>query len=60
VGELHCPVWTSGGLGCNRVLEEEESTAVLWVGSDGDGTVWRWPTTVNLVVTEESRAEAVE
>jgi hypothetical protein len=60
VGELHCPVWTAGGLGCNWVLEEEESMAVLWVGSDGDGTVWRWLTMVNLSVTEESRAEAVE
>jgi hypothetical protein len=37
VGELCCPAWIASGLGCNWVLEEEESIAVLRVGSDGDG-----------------------
>jgi hypothetical protein len=46
-GEIHCPAWIAGGLDCNQVLEEEVSTTVLQVDSDGDGMVWWWLAMLN-------------
>jgi hypothetical protein len=44
-----------GDSSCNQVLEEEESTAVLRVSSEGDGMGWRWPAMADTVAAGMSR-----